>query len=44
LQGWDPERTLRFANAAGAIVVTRHSCSEAMPTLEEVEELLARTS
>ncbi len=42
LQGWDPERTLRFANAAGAIVVTRHSCSEAMPTLEEVEELLAR--
>ncbi len=42
LQGWEPERRLRFANAAGAIVVSRHSCSEAMPTLEEVKALLAR--
>ena len=42
LQGWDPERRLRFANAAGAIVVSRHSCSEAMPTREEVEALLAK--
>jgi len=40
LQGWEPERVLHFANAAGAVVVTRHSCSEAMPTLAEVEELL----
>lgn len=41
LQGWEPERIVRFANAAGAVVVTRHSCSEAMPTLDEVEALLA---
>lgn len=41
LQGWEPERIVRFANAAGAVVVTRHSCSEAMPTLAEVEALLA---
>lgn len=41
LQGWPPEQCLRFANAAGAIVVGRHSCSEAMPTREEVERLLA---
>lgn len=40
LQGWEPKRIVRFANAAGAVVVTRHSCSEAMPTLAEVEELL----
>ena len=40
LQGWEPERIVRFANAAGAVVVTRHSCSEAMPTVAEVEELL----
>lgn len=44
LQGWDPERTVRFANAAGAIVVTRHSCSEAMPTLDEVELMLAQSA
>lgn len=40
LKGWDPMRRLQFANAAGAIVVTRHSCSEAMPTIEEVEAML----
>ena len=40
LQGWPLARCLEFANAAGAIVVSRHSCSEAMPTREEVEALL----
>lgn len=41
LQGWDAQRRLEFANAAGAIVVTRHSCSEAMPTLDEVNAILS---
>ncbi|MCL6454882.1 MAG: 5-dehydro-2-deoxygluconokinase [Alicyclobacillus sp.] len=40
LQGWSVERRLRFATAAGAIVVSRHSCSEAMPTEAEVAVLL----
>ncbi|MEM7336015.1 MAG: PfkB family carbohydrate kinase, partial [Chloroflexota bacterium] len=30
----------RFANACGAIVVTRHGCAEAMPTLADVEAFL----
>lgn len=34
--GWSMKDVLRFANAAAAIVVTRHSCSEAMPTFDEV--------
>lgn len=38
LQGWPAERRLLFAAAAGAIVVSRHSCSEAMPTLGDIEE------
>jgi 5-dehydro-2-deoxygluconokinase len=38
--GWPPKRRLEWANACGAIVVTRHSCSEAMPTLEEVQQFL----
>lgn len=42
LSGWDPVRTARFANAAGAIVASRLACADAMPTIEEVEELLAR--
>ncbi|MCL6600707.1 MAG: 5-dehydro-2-deoxygluconokinase [Alicyclobacillus macrosporangiidus] len=41
LEGWPVERRLRFAAAAGAIVVSRHSCSDAMPTRAEVEALLA---
>ncbi len=40
LQGWPVERRLEYASAAGAIVVTRHSCSEAMPTAAEVESFL----
>jgi 5-dehydro-2-deoxygluconokinase len=44
LAGWDLERTLRFANAAGAIVASRLACADAMPTAEEVEALIARSS
>jgi 5-dehydro-2-deoxygluconokinase len=40
LEGWPLERTIRFANAAGAIVTTRLECSSAMPTTAEVEEFL----
>lgn len=42
LSGWPTERTARFANTAGAIVATRLSCSSAMPTTDEVEELMSR--
>ncbi|HKW04119.1 MAG TPA: PfkB family carbohydrate kinase, partial [Nitrososphaerales archaeon] len=35
LNRWDLYKSLRFGNAAGAQVVTRHSCSEAMPTCDE---------
>jgi 5-dehydro-2-deoxygluconokinase len=40
LAGWNLERTIDFANAAGAIVASRLSCSDAMPTTEEVIALL----
>lgn len=40
LNGWDLHRTLRFANAAGALVASRLECSTAMPTEAEVEALL----
>jgi 5-dehydro-2-deoxygluconokinase len=40
LRGWDLERIMRHANAAGAIVASRLACSSAMPTEGEVEELL----
>ncbi|MEH6378291.1 PfkB family carbohydrate kinase, partial [Streptomyces sp. KLMMK] len=40
LAGWPLDRTLTYANAAGALVATRLSCSAAMPTGEEIEGLL----
>ena len=40
LAGWEVERVMRFANAAGAILASRLACSDAMPTAAEVEALL----
>jgi len=36
LAGWDWRRAARFANASGAIQVTRHGCSAVFPTEAEV--------
>jgi 5-dehydro-2-deoxygluconokinase len=44
LLGWDPERMIRYANAAGAIVASRLACADDMPTREEVEQLLERSA
>lgn len=40
LAGWELERTMRFANAAGALVASRLACSSAMPLPDEVERML----
>jgi 5-dehydro-2-deoxygluconokinase len=37
VQGWELERTIRLANAAGAYVASKLACADAMPTLEELE-------
>ena len=39
LHDWPLEKTLRYANAAGAIVASRLECSTAMPLLDEVTAL-----
>lgn len=44
LSGWPLERTLRFANVAGAIVASRLECSTAMPTTSEVEAMVGAVS
>ena len=41
LSGWDVEQVLNFANAAGAIVASRMLCSDAMPTANEIRELIS---
>ncbi|MGH8251734.1 MAG: bifunctional 5-dehydro-2-deoxygluconokinase/5-dehydro-2-deoxyphosphogluconate aldolase [Steroidobacteraceae bacterium] len=46
LSGWiaglPPAHCARRGNAAGAIVVSRHGCTPAMPTHEELDEFLSR--
>jgi 5-dehydro-2-deoxygluconokinase len=44
LRGLSPEAALERGNAAGAIVASRLMCSSAMPTPDEIEELLGRKS
>ena len=41
LSGWELEHTIRFANAAGALVASRLGCADDMPSEPEVEALLA---
>jgi 5-dehydro-2-deoxygluconokinase len=40
LAGWGLERTMRFCNAAGALVASRLACADAMPSEAEVATLL----
>jgi len=40
LQQWSLEKILRCANIAGAIVASRLECSTAMPSFEEVSEIM----
>jgi 5-dehydro-2-deoxygluconokinase len=44
LNDWPLEKTLRYANAAGAIVASRLECSTAMPTAAEVAALAEQTA
>lgn len=39
-QGWGWEEAARFANACGALVVSRHGCARALPVLPEVEAFM----
>ncbi len=39
-QGWGWERAARFANACGALVVTRQGCARALPRRAEVDRFI----
>jgi 5-dehydro-2-deoxygluconokinase len=41
LSGWGWRESARFGAACGALVVTRHGCSEALPTTAEVRAFIA---
>jgi len=48
LRGWineeGHEQALRYANACGALVVSRHGCTPAMPTVEELDYYLKNSA
>lgn len=39
-EGW--EKACAYANACGALVVSRHGCAPAMPSMEELDDYLSR--
>jgi 5-dehydro-2-deoxygluconokinase len=41
LRGWDWRKAARMGNACGAIVVTRHGCSNFMPYEQEALDFVA---
>ncbi|MBM7566204.1 5-dehydro-2-deoxygluconokinase [Paenibacillus sacheonensis] len=40
MKGWDPARSMEYGAAAASIVISSHSCSDAMPTLEAIEDYI----
>ncbi|MDQ6422311.1 5-dehydro-2-deoxygluconokinase [Paenibacillus sp. LHD-117] len=42
MQGWAIERCMAFGSAAACIVISSHSCSDAMPTAVQVHDYIAR--
>lgn len=44
ISGKDIETALKYGGASASIVVSKHSSSEAMPTVEEIEQLIAEGS
>ncbi|MCZ8511075.1 5-dehydro-2-deoxygluconokinase [Paenibacillus filicis] len=42
MQGWTLEKSMEFGSAAACIVISSHSCSDAMPTAAEVHDYIER--
>jgi 5-dehydro-2-deoxygluconokinase len=40
MQGWDIPRAMEYGSASASIVISRHSCSEAMPTTNDIDEFV----
>jgi len=40
MNGWDIPKAMEFGSASAAIVISKHSCSDAMPTKSEIDEFI----
>lgn len=43
MQGWDIEKSMEFGSASASIVISKHSCSDAMPKVEEITEFISNS-
>ncbi|WP_028777955.1 5-dehydro-2-deoxygluconokinase [Shimazuella kribbensis] len=41
MNGWDISTAMKYGSASAAIVVSKHSCSDAMPTTTEIDQFIA---
>jgi 5-dehydro-2-deoxygluconokinase len=42
MNGWDIPKAMEYGAAAASIVISSHSCSDAMPTLQQIEEFIQK--
>ncbi|KRE35271.1 5-dehydro-2-deoxygluconokinase [Paenibacillus sp. Soil522] len=42
MQGWTLEKSMEFGSAAACVVISSHSCSDAMPTTKQVYDYIER--
>ncbi|MBB3867145.1 5-dehydro-2-deoxygluconokinase [Parageobacillus toebii NBRC 107807] len=42
MQGWDIPKAMEYGAAAASIVISSHSCSDAMPTLKQIEDFIQK--
>jgi 5-dehydro-2-deoxygluconokinase len=42
MKGWDIPKSMEYGAAAASIVISSHSSSDAMPTVEQVENYIAK--
>ncbi|MCY9665014.1 5-dehydro-2-deoxygluconokinase [Paenibacillus alginolyticus] len=42
MQGWTIEKSMEYGSAAACIVISSHSCSDAMPTTDQVNDYIER--
>lgn len=42
MQGWEITRAMEYGAAAASIVISSHSCSEAMPTVEQIDSFIEK--
>ncbi|WP_199425833.1 5-dehydro-2-deoxygluconokinase [Thermaerobacillus caldiproteolyticus] len=42
MQGWDIPKAMEYGAAAASIVISSHSCSDAMPTLAQIEHYIQK--